>query len=260
MTTVFPISANDETLSLGAWCSVPSSYSTELMAAGGFDWMCIDWQHGMLDYSQVIPMLQAATITRLPTLVRVPSAEPASIMKVLDAGATGVLVPLVNTAEQAKRAVDACNYPPLGSRSWGPARASLLSSPFTPVSANAAVVCAVQIETVEAVKNLDSILEVAGVDIAFVGPSDLAVSLNQTPVLGPMPGRHSELIIEIAKRTRERGVTPAIYCGSVAASIAFHEMGYRMLAAASDALLIREGASTAVRELRKALPSPDQEL
>lgn len=235
---------------LGAWCSVPSSYSVELLAQAGYDWLCIDTQHGMLGFRDVLAMLQAAAITRTPALVRVPSGEPAAIMKALDAGANGVLVPLVNTAAQARQAVDACRYPPMGSRSWGPARAQLLSQPYTASSANADVVCAVQIETTEAVANLDSILEVEGVDVALVGPSDLAVDLGLVPGLGPIEGVHAETLRTLVPRIRKHGVTAAIYCGSVAATLSFHEFGYTMLAASADALLLRQGASHALRTLR----------
>jgi 4-hydroxy-2-oxoheptanedioate aldolase len=242
--------SKDNDYSLGGWCALPSSYATELMAASGFDWLCVDWQHGMLNYADVITMLQAAAVTATPVLVRVPSSEPAWIMKALDAGAAGVLVPLVNTPADAEIAARACRYPPRGIRSWGPARAQLRSDPYTAASANDSVICAVQIETPQAVENLDAILAVDGIDIAFVGPSDLAVSIGESPVLGPIPGWHAETIAEVARRAVQSGVTPGIYCGSAAAATAFAELGYRMLAVASDALLIRTGATAALAQVR----------
>jgi 4-hydroxy-2-oxoheptanedioate aldolase len=208
----------------------------------------------MLDYTAIVTMLQAAALTDTFTLVRVPSEEPSSIMKVLDAGAGGVVVPLVNTAEQAARAVDACRYPPDGSRSWGPTRAQLRWADYTTVSVNERVVCAVQIETLEAVDNLEEILSVPGVDIALVGPSDLAVSMGMQPGRGPVAGQHAETIAHIAARADAHGVLPAIYCGSVEAGRGFHALGYRMLAIAGDVLLLRDGAVAAVRDFR-AQPS-----
>jgi 4-hydroxy-2-oxoheptanedioate aldolase len=253
---MLPPSAQSAEYSLGGWCGLPSSYATEIMAASGFDWLLMDWQHGMLDFSVVIIMLQAAAIARTPALVRVPSAEPAGIMKALDAGAAGVLVPLVNTAEQARQAVAACRYPPAGGRSWGPARAQLWDNDYSAAGVNRSVVCAVQIETMESVANLDEILSVDGVDVAFVGPSDLAVSLGEKARLGPIPGLHQDTIAEIGRRARERDVIPGIYCGSAAAAIAFADLGYRMLALANDAVLLRVGATAALREVRESAARP----
>ena len=106
---------SEATLKLGAWCGIPSSYTVELMCAAGYDWICIDTQHGMIDYPSVRGMLQASSIRGLPALVRVPSAEDsAAIMRALDAGAAGVLVPMVSTAQEARAAVSACRYPPAG--------------------------------------------------------------------------------------------------------------------------------------------------
>jgi len=135
---------------LGGWCVIPSPFAAELMGRAGYDWICIDTQHGLIGYDQMLPMLQALSATGTPAFVRVPSNHPADIMKALDAGAQGVVVPLVNSSEQARRAVDACRYPPLGGRSWGPTRASLQVSGFGTESANRAVVCVVMIETVDA--------------------------------------------------------------------------------------------------------------
>jgi 4-hydroxy-2-oxoheptanedioate aldolase len=253
---MLPTSAQSAEYSLGGWCGLPSAYATEIMAAAGFDWLLIDWQHGMLDYSDVIAMLQAAAIAQTAALVRVPSEEPAWIMKALDAGAAGIVVPLVNTAEQARRAVQACRYPPAGSRSWGPARAQLWNSDYTVAGVNKSVICAVQIETMESVANLDEILAVEGVDIAFVGPSDLAVSLGEKVRLGPIPGSHQDTIQDIGRRARDQGVVPGIYCGSAAAAIAFADLGYRMLAVAADGLLLRVGATAALREVREWAARP----
>ena len=245
---MLPTSWAEKDRTLGGWCSLPTGFATELMAAAGFNWLCIDWQHGLLDYSDVVAMLQAASITGTLTLVRVPSGEPASIMKALDAGANGVLVPLVNTELEAAQAVQACRYPPDGIRNWGPARAQLAVDDYTAEKANGAVICAVQIETLEAVENLDAILSVPGVDVALVGPSDMAVSMGLQPRLGPIPGRHTEVIAEVTARCLEHGILPAIYCGSAEAARQFDELGYRMLAVVGDALLVKTSASQAIRD------------
>lgn len=109
----------------GAICSVPDSFSAEMLGRAGFDWVCVDLQHGMVGSEALLGILQALDLTETPSLVRVPWNEPAAIMHALDTGASGVIVPMVNSAEEAERAVAACRYPPAGIRSWGPTRVAL---------------------------------------------------------------------------------------------------------------------------------------
>jgi 4-hydroxy-2-oxoheptanedioate aldolase len=243
----------DSGVALGAWCALPSSLATEIVARAGFDWLCLDMQHGLFDLSTTVSMLQATAATGTSTLVRVASADPAAIGKVLDAGADGVIVPLVNTAEQARQAVLACRYPPEGLRSWGPARAQLTAEAYSAESANAEVMCVVQIETTEAVKNLDEIMRVRGVDAILVGPSDLAISLGLTPTLGPQPGEHTQMIAGIAESASKQHMPCAIYCGTEAATAQFHALGYRILACFGDALNLRQAAVHAITRLRREL-------
>ena len=110
---------------IGAWLSIPSTYSAEMMAHQGFDWLCVDMQHGMIDYPDAVRMFTAISTTDTVPFVRVPWNDPAIIMKVLDAGAYGVVVPLINTRADAEQAVAACRYPPEGIRSNGANRAIL---------------------------------------------------------------------------------------------------------------------------------------
>lgn len=237
-------------ITYGGWCGIPSSFSTELMGYAGFDWLCIDLQHGLVEMEHVLPMLQAASVTRTPCMVRVAANDPAQIMKVLDTGAAGVIVPMVNSAADAARAVSACRYPPAGIRSWGPNRAQLAVGDYTAERANAETVCAVMIETVEALDVLDEILSVPGIDVAFVGPSDLATTMALAPRIGPITGRHSDAVAAVAASCREHRILPGIYCGNAAATLAYREMGYRFLAASSDVLLLRHGTQALLDQLR----------
>ena len=111
---------------LGAWLMIPSAFSAEIIAHAGFDWVCVDMQHGVIDYAQMVTMLQAVSSTAVTPLVRVPWNEPGIIGKSLDAGARGVIIPMVNSRADAERAVAACRYAPAGARSYGP------SAPTTP--------------------------------------------------------------------------------------------------------------------------------
>ena len=161
---------------LGGWCSIPNSFTAEIMAHS-FEWVCIDMQHGLMGQDALVTMLQSVAITGTPAVVRVPWNEPSYIMRALDAGAQGVIVPMVNSAAEAALAVDACRYPPEGHRSWGPTRNALYSS-SGPVDINQSVVCTIMVENRPAIEALDKILDVDGIDAIFVGPGDLAVSLG----------------------------------------------------------------------------------
>ena len=170
---------------LGAWLTVPSAVLTEMMARLGFDWLTIDLQHGLIDYQQALGMLQAISSTETVALVRVPWNEPGIIGKVLDAGAQGVVIPMVNSRSEAEAAVGACRYPPAGRRSFGPMRAALVEGRSYFADANREICCMPMVETRQAVENLDDILSVEGIDAVFVGPNDLSLSLG----LGPASDR-----------------------------------------------------------------------
>lgn len=224
----------------GGWCSIPSSYSVELMCQVGFDWLCIDLEHGGAEGADLLGMLQAASITHTPTFVRVPWNEPGIIMKSLDAGAVGVIVPMVSDAGEARAAVGACRYPPVGYRSWGPMRAALGTPGFSPALANRTVICAVMIETIGAVDRIDEILATPGVDAAFVGPADLALSAGLAPVLDNEDPGHLDRLSRVIDACRKNNVVPGIFAGPATPS--WREAGFRMLAVTTDTGGLTNGA------------------
>jgi 4-hydroxy-2-oxoheptanedioate aldolase len=235
---------------LGAWCSIGSSYIVEILASCGFDWICIDLQHGFAASGDLLPMLQAAAITATPALVRVPRLDPALIGQALDTGAAGVIVPMVNSAAEAREAVRACRYPPGGVRSWGPARLALAAPGYAAGPANATVRCLVMVETLEAVRNLDEIAAVPGVDAVFVGPSDLAVDMGLQPQRGPIDGGHAATLAGIARSCERGGVPAGIFGGTVRAVSQYEAMGYTIIAVASDAAFLRAAAARDLQALR----------
>ena len=168
--------ANEPTL--GGWISMDSTFAVEIMANAGFDWLCLDMQHGMLDYNDVRQLLPAISTTQTIPLVRVPWNEPYEIMKVLDAGAYGVVVPMVNNRTEAEQAVSACRYPPAGGRSYGPARALIYAGEGYAEEANNEIACVVMIETRESLDTPDEIMTTPGLDGIYIGPSDLAFALG----------------------------------------------------------------------------------
>ena len=230
----------------------------EVMASCGFDWLCIDLQHGFATPGDLLPMLQAAAITQTVTLVRVPRLDAGLIGQVLDAGAVGVIVPMVNSAAQAREAVRACRYAPDGDRSWGPARLMLAEPGYSAREANARIRCLVMVETLEAVRNLGEIVRVEGVDAVFVGPSDLAVDMGLPPQRGPIPGEHAATLAGIARTCQQAQMPAGIFGGTVQAVADFAEMGFTILTAFTDAALLRAGAIQGLRDIRAttAAPSP----
>jgi 4-hydroxy-2-oxoheptanedioate aldolase len=239
-------------VTLGGWCAIGNSFSAELMARSGFDWICIDQQHGMVSPDALLPMVQALSITGTPAFVRVAWNDPAVIMRALDTGAQGVIVPLVNTAADAELAVDAARYPPRGGRSWGPARPLHEIAGYTPEIGDRRTIVTVQIETVEAVENLDAILDVPGVDGVFVGPSDLALTAGWMPTLTPTVDEHRAMILRILEVAHAHDVVAGIYCGGPAMAVEWRDAGFDMLAVTSDSIILKSGAIAALKQVRPA--------
>ena len=235
----------------GGWCVLPSSFSAELMGRCGFDWVCIDTQHGLVGYDQMVPMLQGLAITGTPAFVRVRWNEPGEIMKALDAGAQGVVVPMVNSAEEARQAVGAARYPPEGYRSWGPVRAALGVDGYSPQTANRRTVVAIMVETRSGLSQIDEILSVPGVDAVYVGPNDLAVTHGLAPSADVEDRAHGELVEAILAACLRRGVVPGIHCGSAATARRWIEAGFRMINVASDAVFLRQAAAAALKGVRQ---------
>ncbi len=235
----------------GGWLTMPSSVSAEIMGGSGWDWCCIDTQHGLIGYDAMIPMLQALTAVGCPTFVRVEWNEPSKLMKALDAGADGVIVPMVNSVADARSAVDSCRYPPYGQRSWGPMRARMLRPDYSRETGQEAI-CVIMCETVEAIENLDAILgSVPGIDAVFVGPNDLAISMGITgsSYAGENPEHHAamERILETCRR---REMIAGIMCGSPEVAEQWRRKGFRMLAVSTDATLLIKSSKESLRSSR----------
>src|SRR5438093_109213 len=163
------------------WLSVSHGFTAEVMARQGFDALCVDMQHGTTDMNDVWPMLQAISQTDTVPVVRVPWNDPPTIMKALDLGAYAIIVPLINTAEDAAKAVAACRYPPVGMRSSGPVRAVHYGGADYLAKANDEIVVMAMIETKEGLANLDKICATPGLDAVYIGPSDLSFALGLAP-------------------------------------------------------------------------------
>lgn len=226
---------------LGAWLSIPSSLSCEALARAGYDYVCLDLQHGLIDNASAAEMLLAINSTQATPFVRVPANNFAAINHALDAGALGIIVPMIHSAADAARAVDACRYAPNGSRSYGPVRASLTFGPDYFAKANDLVLCVPMIETREALEDIEAIVSLPGVDAVYVGPNDLSLSLGQPPG-ADNDGAYQLAYREIAKSCEAAKVVAGIHANSSLAS-KHRQTGYRMITVSSDMGLLQRGAA-----------------
>ena len=228
---------------VGGWLQLPGSASAELMGSVGFGFLCVDQQHGLIGDDALFPMLQALDATGTPAVVRVTGNEPSAIGRALDRGAAAVIVPLVDTAEEAARAVEACHYPPRGGRSYGPTRAAW--SPGRPDPK-----CIVMVETVAAVEALPEIAAVDGLDAVFVGPSDLALSSGRLP-RAQDDADYEQMLSKVVSGCRDRDLPVGIYCGSPAHVRRFRELGFTFFALQSEAAILRAAALALLTEARE---------
>lgn len=235
---------------VNGWCAVPSSFSAEIMAHQGWDSLTIDLQHGLVDYQAAIPMLQAISTTDTVPMVRVPWLDSGILMKMLDAGAYGVICPMISSWEEAERLVAACRYPPLGGRSFGPIRASLYAGADYPAHANNTVAVFAMIETRQALDNLDDIVAVEGLDGLYIGPSDLSSALGYKPGFDRTEPELVEAIDLVLAKTKERNLVAGIHNGSVAYARSMIEKGFQLVTVGSDARFIAAGAAETVAEIR----------
>jgi 4-hydroxy-2-oxoheptanedioate aldolase len=220
---------------VGCWLSLGNAYTAEALAHLGFDWLCVDLQHGLLDYSDLTSMLPAISTSAATPLVRVPWNEPYEIMKALDAGAYGVIVPMVNDRAEAEKAVAACRYPPDGFRSFGPMRAALYGGRGYAQEANGQVACIAMIETRDGLDNLDDIVTTPGLDAVYIGPSDLSLALG-LPVTGDSDHpEHAAAVTRIEKACRRAGIAVGIHTSSLAYATKYLAAGFNLVTLGSDA-------------------------
>jgi len=243
-------------VALGSWIQLAHPANAEIMAAAGFDWLTVDLEHSVITIREAEELIRIISLSGVVPLVRVPSNDAVQIKRVMDAGAAGVIVPMVNTPEEAERAVAAVRYPPQGSRGVGLARAQGYGARFQEYCewlARESLVI-VQIEHIEAVRNLDGILSVKGVDGFMVGPYDLSGSLG---ISGQFT--HREMRRALAEIRRVAAQHPRVASG-------FHVVppkpelvtqkireGYRFIAYSTDMIFLGESCRSGVQAIRSRL-------
>lgn len=237
---------------VNGWLAIPNSFSAETMAHQGWDSLTIDLQHGVVDYQAMVTMLQAISTTDTVPVVRVPWLEPGILMKTLDAGAYGVICPMVNTREDAQKLVAYTHYAPRGTRSFGPVRALLYGGADYPQHANDTIVTFAMIETAQALDNLDDILSVPGLDAIYIGPSDLSLALGCTPTFDDLDPKAADAVEHILARAKAHGLVAGIHNGSTAAALKRIAMGFQFVTVSSDARLMAAGAQQVMATMRAA--------
>jgi 4-hydroxy-2-oxoheptanedioate aldolase len=225
-----------------AWLGINHSFVVELFARQDFDCITLDMQHNMNESADLVGLLQAIELSNKPTLIRAASHDSAVLMKALDAGVHGVIVPLINTATEAAKVVSACLYPPLGTRSYGPFRASFVFPNYVD-QANDNIEIFAMIETAEGLKNLDSICQTPGLTGIFIGPADLSYALGLAPRADNDDPKHLETVAHIVATCKKHNLVVGIYSDDPAYARRAAAQGIQLIVIASDARLISNAAA-----------------
>ena len=216
----------------GGWCTIPSPWAAEVMGRAGFDYVNVDMQHGLIGYTDMVGMVQAIHATDTAAIVRVPWNAPDHIMKALDAGAQGVIIPMVNSPEEAIRGAGACRYAPAGYRSWGPIRSRFMLEKYTVEAANAEI-------------------KLVPYEVAR-GPNDLAVSIGAPPSYAPEGGEHRRLIEATIAACKRHGKVAGIQCSGVEQGRLWADNGVRMLSVVTDTAALLDTSKEVLEGLRKS--------
>jgi 4-hydroxy-2-oxoheptanedioate aldolase len=241
---------------LNGWLSIANSFSAEVMAAQNFDSLTVDTQHGIVDYADAVTMLQAMRASGVTPLVRVPWLDPAPIMKALDAGAFGIICPMINSRAQAERLVSYMRYPPRGTRSFGPARANFSAGENYAAEANDEVVCLAMIETAEAMKNLEEIVSTPGLDGVYVGPADLTLGVSNGDLPPGFDREEPEMIAaikQILAAAKGAGIRAGLHCGSPDYAARAIGWGYDLVTLSNDVRMLAGAASASLGRTRELI-------
>lgn len=233
------VNAEPERTLVNAWMSLPDSYAAEIIGHSGVDSVTIDLQHGMIDVGMLIPMLQAVSATPAMPVVRVPDCNASLIMKVLDAGAYGIICPQVDSVEICQHFVDACYYPPLGQRSFGPSRGLLYGGTDYVDNHASEILPMAMIESREAVDNLVSILSVPHLKGIYIGPNDLASSYGFNPG-GDIPPELESIIDNILQRVLAINKIAGIFCKDEQEAKVRAKQGFHFVTPGNDAGALRK--------------------
>ena len=236
---------------VNGWLANPSTASAEAMAHLGWDSLTVDMQHGLVDYTNALPILQTISSTDVTPLARVNWNEPGQIMKILDAGCYGVICPMVSNKLEAEKFVQACMYPPQGYRSFGPIRGLIYGGSDYPEHANDEILKLAMIETKESLEKLDEIMSTPGVDGIYIGPADLSLAIGEKPSFDkPENTKAYSEILRILEHAKKNKIFAGIHNGTPEYAKKMIEKGFNFVTTASDLRFITSGAKEVVEKLK----------
>ena len=235
---------------INGWVSLSNGFSAELMANAGFDSVTVDQQHGLAYGESVISLYQAISTTDTVPFTRVPWLDPAVIMQALDAGAYGVICPMVNSVEDAKKFVEYASYPPMGGRSYGPIRANVYASRAYAANANDTIIRMAMIETKQALEVCEDIAAVEGIDALYIGPADLANSLGYAPGQDQREPAVVAAMERILAAGKAAGIPVGCHNGTASYAQEMIDKGFQFVTIGSDAIFIAQGAAGVVKDLK----------
>ena len=236
------------------WCALGAPIVAELVARAGFSAVTLDQQHGLYTMDTTLAGIAMVHAAGSAPLVRVPLGDVAVVSRVLDFGAEGVVAPMINTPEDARRFASAAKYPPIGERSFGPLRALILNNMEGGdyvKQANDVVVTIAMVETRQALDNLDAILATPGIDAVFLGPSDLSLALSDGKTLDPHSGDVNAAVDQIAAAAKKAGKIAGAYAANAERANELAARGYRFLGIASDTAFVRAGTAATFKALKR---------
>ena len=241
---------------INGWLSMASSFAAEIMAEQGYDSLTIDLQHGFVGYEAATVMLQAMRASGVMPMVRVPWLDPADIMKALDAGAYGIICPMINNREEAARFVSYMRYPPDGQRSFGPTRVNFSAGADYGQHANKEVLALAMIETAEAFANLEAIVTTPGLDGVYIGPADLTLGLTNGRLPAGFDREEAEMVDAIKRilaASHKAGIRAALHCGTPAYAAKAIGWGFDLVTLSNDVRLLAGASAASVAGVRKLL-------
>jgi 4-hydroxy-2-oxoheptanedioate aldolase len=232
-----------------AFCGFPDATVPEIMAREGFDASLMDMQHGAFDYALSVQAIANVALAGKPSIVRIPVGDFAMASRLLDAGASAIMAPMINSVADARQFVSFCKFPPMGERSWGPHRALALSGLPMPDylrTANSFSLTIAMIETRAALAALDDILAIEGLDGVFVGPSDLSIALTNGATVDQIHPEVDKALDHVAARARAHGKFASAFSSDGKRAAVVAAKGYQMVSIGTDNLLLRAGSRAAL--------------
>ena len=236
---------------INGWCAIPSTVSVEAMAHQGWDSLTIDMQHGLIDYTNALPMMQTISTTDVTPLARVNWNEPGQIMKILDAGCYGVICPMVSNRNEAENFIKACLYPPLGYRSFGPVRGLIYGGSDYAEHANDELLKFAMIETKESLEKLDEIMSTPGLDGIYIGPADLSLAINEKPGFDRAEDTKAYTeILRILEHAKKNNIFAGIHNGSPDYAKKMIDKGFNFVTIGSDLRALNLGSKNILDKLK----------